>query len=115
MPTGFNYTNEYHEMYNTTITLQWDPPGGEGPEAVVDFYTISISPAPLHPDTNMLNFSLSWNVTLAHNVIYTINITAGNCAGESDPFVLPDIEFSRLEFMVSPVNLRGTINLHSKA
>ena len=80
-------------MRDTTLTLEWDPPQGSGPEAIVDSYTISISPDPLsHPGVNM-NLSSPWNVTLAHNTTYSIGITAVNCAGESDNFTLPDIEY----------------------
>ena len=95
MPSGFNFTREYHEINSTTLTFEWDPPLGSGPEAVVDNYTISISPAPLsHPSTNVVPSS-PWNVTLAHNIPYTINITSVNCAGESDRFTFPDIEYSK--------------------
>ena len=81
-------------MTNTTLTLEWDLPQGSGPEAIVDSYTISISPSPLsHPGINMGVFS-PWNVTLAHNTTYNIEITAVNCAGESRAFSLPDIEYS---------------------
>ena len=38
--------------------------------------------------------SSPWNVTLDYNVIYTANITAINCAGETEAFSLPIIEYS---------------------
>ena len=77
-------------MTDTTLTLEWDSPQASGPEGS---YTISISPDPLsHPGVNM-NLSSPWNVTLAHNTTYSIGITAVNCAGESDNFTLPDIEY----------------------
>ena len=80
-------------MTDTTLTLEWDPPQGSGPEAIVDSYTISISPDPLsHLGVNM-NLSSPWNVTLAHNTTYSIGITAVNCAGESDSFTLADIQY----------------------
>ena len=82
-------------MIDTTLTLEWDPPQGSGPEAIVDNYIISISPDPLsHPGVNM-NLSSPWNLTLAHNTTYSIGITAVNCAGESNNLTLPDIEYSR--------------------
>ena len=91
IPTGFNFTSEYQQLMDTTVTFEWNPAQGSGPEAVVDYYIIYITPSPpSHPSTNQVE-SPPWNVTLAHNTIYSINITAVNCAGESDAFVLPDI------------------------
>ena len=93
-PTGLNYTSEYHQFMNSTLTLDWDAPLGSGPQAVVDNYTLSISPAPLsHPGTNVVQ-DPPFNVTLAHNIAYTLNITAVNCAGESETVTFPDIEYS---------------------
>ena len=65
-----------------------------GPELVVDNYRITISPAPLsHAIINLIESS-PWNVTLDYNVIYTANITAINCVGETGAFSLPNIEYS---------------------
>ncbi len=69
--------------------LDWDPPRGRGSEAIVDAYMIYISPL------NMLVPSSPWNVTLAHNEVYTINLTAINCAGESQPAMITNIEISK--------------------
>lgn len=86
---------ELHDSSNTAVTFEWDPPNGSGPEAVVDYYIISISPAPLsHPERNVVH-SLLWNVTLAHNTYYKINITAVNCAGPGETFIFSDIEYSK--------------------
>ena len=72
----------------TTITLDWDPPQGSGPEAIVDNYTVSISPdPPFQPTINHVILP-PWNVTLTHNVEYTVYITAFNCFGESGRTVL---------------------------
>ena len=80
--------------YNTTITFEWDPPPGSGPEAIVDYYSIIVTPRPLsHPILNIV-FSTLWNVTLNYNIEHTAIITAVNCAGESSPFTLLNIEFS---------------------
>ena len=98
MPTGFRITGQFDAMhYNTTIAFQWDPPQGTGPEAIVDSYDILITPTPLsHPSFNLL-MSTAWNVTLSYNVEYTIYISAVNCAGESSPAILPNIEFSEYD------------------
>lgn len=86
---------EFHNSMNTTITFEWEPPMGMGPETVVDYYVIIISPTPLsHPRRNEVQ-SWLWNVTLAHNTNYTINITAVNCAGPGETFIFSDIEFSK--------------------
>ena len=80
--------------YNTTITFEWDPPQGSGTEAIVDNYSILLTPKPLsHPSLNFL-YSPPWVVTVRYNVEHTAVITAVNCAGESSPFTLLNIEFS---------------------
>ena len=82
---------------NTTLTLDWNAPLGSGPQAVVDNYTLSISPTPLsHPGTIVVQ-NPPFNVTLAHNIAYILNITAVNCAGESETLTFPDIEYSEWE------------------
>ena len=95
LPTGFNYTREYHETATTTITLAWNPSPGSGPEAIVDNYIISISPQPLSHSSENIVLSSPWNVSLSHNTIYSVNITAANCAGLSDTYVLPNIEYGK--------------------
>ena len=94
-PTGINIPERYHDGLETTINLDWDPAQGSGPEAVVDYYVISISPAPPYQPSINMESSPPWNVTLAHNQLYTGNITAINCAGESMPSMLPSIEFGK--------------------
>ncbi len=74
--------------------FEWDLPPGSGPEAIVDNYTITITPAPVsHPISNVVLAS-PWNVTLDYNVIYTATITQMNCAGDSDVLTLSTIEYS---------------------
>ena len=87
----------------TIVTLDWDPPQGKGPEAIVDNYTISISPPPLYQPAKItiLVPTSQLNVTLEHNVVYSINLTALNCVGESSPSLLPDIQFGKHPLVVS--------------
>ena len=93
-PTGFVIARVGFTPENNTVTLDWDPPQGMGPELVVDYYRIIISPAPLsHTMINLVESS-PWNVTLDYNVIYMANITAINCAGETEAFLLTNIEYS---------------------
>ena len=95
IPTGFNITNEIHELMNTTLVFEWDPPQGSGPETIVDNYIISIFPLPLsHPSLNMV-LTPPWNVTLSHNVAYNITIAAVNCAGVSNRFIFDETEYSK--------------------
>ena len=80
----------------TALTFEWDAPQGSGPETIVDNYTIIIHPQPvISPSINVVSLRL-WNTTLAHNEIYSINITAVNCAGSGGTFVFPNIEYSKL-------------------
>ena len=85
----------------TTITLDWDPPQGRGPEAVIDNYTISILPAPPYQPAKVTLPTRQLNVTLAHNIMYAINLTAINCVGESDPSLLTDIQFSKCTYVIT--------------
>ena len=80
-------------MTDTTLTLEWDPPQGSGPEAIVDSYTISIS-NPMSQPLLFPNLSSPWNITLAHNTSYSIGLAALNCAGDGAAFFLPTIEYS---------------------
>ncbi len=83
----------YLSPVDAAVMFEWDPPKGSGPESVVENYTISILPMPVsHPISNVVN-STSWNVTLAYNMIYNATITALNCAGESEPVVLTNIQY----------------------
>ena len=90
-PFGFNISSEFYTVSNLTVTFEWMEPQGSGPEAIVDSYTIVISPTPLYPyAVNMLpNSPREFNVTLSYNTVYTATITAENCAGESVTFVYP--------------------------
>ena len=94
-PTGYNITRIEHDAMETTVTIDWDSPQGSGVEAVVDYYTVSISPTPPY-QPGMFNVSSPpWNVTLTHNLEYTGNITAINCVGESTPLPIPPIKFGK--------------------
>ena len=94
-PSGFNISGLFDAILNTTVRFEWDPPQGRGPEAVVDFYQISIVPKPLSHAITSVAYSILWNATIAYNMEYTVSITAVNCAGESNPFVLSGLEFSK--------------------
>ena len=74
----------------------------------MDYYKIVITPRPLsHPVSNVV-YSTPWNVTLDYNIEHTAIITAVNCAGESSPFTLTDIEFS--EFYSLTMCLLSNLN-----
>ena len=103
MPSGFVIIRDSFTPENNTVIFEWDPPQGMGPELVVDNYRITISPAPLsHTMINLVESS-PWNVTLDYNVVYTANITAINCAGETEAFSLLNIEYSEYCFVISVI------------
>ncbi len=77
----------------TTVTLDWDPPQGSGPEAIVDNYIISISPDPPYKPAMNVVPSPPWNITLIHNTEYNLDISATNCLGRSGTAAL-SISFS---------------------
>ena len=91
IPSGFNITEEDFTVEDLTVTFEWDEPQGSGPEAIVDNYTVVITPMPLYPfGINVLpNFLLALNVTLDYNTSYMATITAENCAGMSETYVYP--------------------------
>ena len=92
-PTGFNLTRTFHSATNSTFTLEWDVTTQDG--NVVDSFIISISYALMSLPARNVIFSPPWNITLVHNIIYTLSLTAMNCAGESKPTVLPEILISK--------------------
>ena len=94
-PTGLLITADNFAVMNSTITLSWDPPQGTGPQLNVDFYWISIIPTSLsHPVLNNV-ITPPFSVTIGYNTVYTVNITAVNCAGQSGTLSLENIEYSK--------------------
>ena len=92
-------TRESYTVTNVTVTFEWDPPAGSGPEAIVDNYIISILPMPAsHPISNVVYFT-TLNVTLDYNTTYNASIAAFNCAGESRSVVLSDIEYGMIFYL----------------
>ena len=91
MPANFFITGMNHGEMETTFTFDWDTMSpGSGPETVVEDYTIYISPSPMSDPTGIIMTNLPpINVTLIHNVPYSVSITATNCAGESDNQTIP--------------------------
>ena len=70
IPTGFVVTEQYPTDIEKTVTFEWDEPRGIGPELIVDYFLISITPQPRsHPILNNVSSS-PWNVTLDFNVAY---------------------------------------------
>ena len=94
-PLALRITGEMHSNMETTVSLEWDPPQGSGPETVVDNYNISIFPNPPYQPANILVSSQNTTVILEHNELYTINVTAVNCAGESRQALMLSIEYGK--------------------
>lgn len=82
-------------MNDTILTFNWDL---LGPEYSVDNYTITVSSSPLFYPRLYVGLSPPFNVTVAHNKLYLVNIAAVNCAGTGDTLLLPVIEFSKLHW-----------------
>ena len=98
-PTSFNFTNAYENEFNITVTFEWNPPEGSGPEVIIHGYEIIIVPKPVsYQSSSTIIYSTTWNVTLNYNVQYEATIIAVNCEGESSPVVLRDIEFSKSNY-----------------
>ena len=95
-PANFTITREYHTTSNITVTFEWDPPQGNGPEVTVDSYEISVTPSPLFHSTPITINSTVWNATLNFNTVYVATIISINCAGAGKPLTLQNIEFSKL-------------------
>ena len=87
-PHGFRFSRLYHGADETTVTLQWQLPLlDEHPASVVDNYIINVLSSATYPEKVVVD-SPPFNITLLHNVQYTINLTAQNCAGESNSTTL---------------------------
>lgn len=91
-PSEFTVSQEAFTPINIFVTLLWDPPQGMGPQFVVDYYRIIVSPPPLSDRINLVNTSYLI-VTLDYNLEYTAILTAINCAGESSPLFLTGIDY----------------------
>lgn len=96
VPSNFIITAQH----DTAISLSWDLPSGRGPENIVDYYMIHVTPLPVsHPGSLHFVPFPPWNMTVEYYKHYTISISAVNCAGESDRVI---IEFGRNQgWMVS--------------
>ena len=95
-PANFSITREYHTTSNVTVTFDWYPPQGNGPEVIVDSYEISVTPSPLSHSNPITINSTIWNMTLNFNTAYVATITSINCVGAGMSFILQNIEFSKL-------------------
>ncbi len=83
-------------MSNVTVTLVWKEPEGSGPETVVENYRISIYPASLaYPNSDVLTSSPSLSITVNYTQLYTVNLTAINCEGESADFASLSFEYGK--------------------
>ena len=102
-PANFTITREYHTTSNITITFEWDPPQGSGPEVIVDSYEISVTPSPLSYSTPVTINSTTWNTTLNFNIAYVATIISINCAGAGKPLSLQSIEFSKSYYDIACV------------
>ncbi len=86
IPTGVQIIDRDDRM----VTLAWDTPESN------DYYTITISPAPLSHPMFIRVDSSPWNILLNGSIdTYILNISAVDCNGESNPFTL-NINFSKL-------------------
>ena len=84
-------------MTDVTVTFEWDSPQGGGPETIVDYYRITITPPQLSPSSDLTNTTI-WNATLNYNQTYTVSITAINCVGESETLPLPfTLEYGKIQ------------------
>lgn len=95
MPTGLRTIKEFHGNMNTTITLELNRPMGSGPEAIVDYYVITIVPRPLEFSFKTVVYTFPWDVVLAHNKLYFVFATAVNCVGESNTAQLHPLYYGK--------------------
>ena len=91
-----DFSRVVHSMTQSTVALQWHHPTiSEDPRSVVDNYSIAFSPAPLsHPSRINVPSPPLNNVTVQHNRLYLMKISAMNCVGKSESFTL-QISFSK--------------------
>ena len=92
--TNFEVKESYTAASNI-ITLGWDPPHGSGPEAIIHYYKIVITPEPLSHPNPIIVYATSWNVTVEFNVQYSVTLITVNCEGESNPLALNTYIFGK--------------------
>ena len=80
-PSHFRVTSNRSTNYNYSIMFRWDH---EKPN-IVENYTVTVSPAPLSEPAMSEVTSRSWRITLAYFTVYSIEILAVNCGGNSTP------------------------------
>ena len=109
VPSGFNISDEIYAIDNLTVTFEWDGPQGSGPQAIVDNYTVFITPRPLllNEFTVLPKSLMILHVTLNYNMAYTAAITSENCAGESEKFVYPSAIRYGKQFVLPCMSVPG--------
>ena len=89
--SNFRIDSEELLSQRVSLTLAWEPPIGIDSAAIVDYYSVTITPAPLdHPEVNCVS-TLSLQVTLEYNKRYTATVAAVNCVGYSATSFINDI------------------------
>ena len=92
IPTNFKQDSEIPQGKNaSTLTFNWNIPEGPDFGAVIDHTTIHVIPRPPYQKSIKRVEHPPWNITLEHNIRYTISAVFENCAGMSDVFILPVI------------------------
>ena len=78
-PLSVTPSNQLYGHSNVSILLQWDPPVNSGGTSV-DNYTITVTGPVLQ---ELISNGTTATITVEYNEMYTVNIRARNCGGNS--------------------------------
>lgn len=89
--TDFAIVAVVHEEEHFSAFFTWDPPTGL--EALVENYTISVTPMPVSSPISNVVLSPPWRAVLEYNINHTATIVTANCVEQSRPVVISDIGY----------------------
>ena len=91
-PTNFRITETLEGISDIEVYFEWDNPLGNGPEFIVENYTLQInSSRGLHTVREV--YSTISSFTLEYNMQYRVGIMSVNCVGESTPSFIESVNF----------------------
>ena len=84
-------------MAYVEVFFKWIAPLGIGPGYFIQNYSVNIVSETESYSYNFASAVTTLNASLNYNVNYTASVVAINCAGESDPLVLSNIFYGKLD------------------
>lgn len=89
--SGIAIVSEIRSTHYISVTITWEEAVGIGPEYVIDYYSITVTPPTIDGNSSFevtLQASLSISIKLTYNVEHIVDFFAVNCVGLSEPISL---------------------------